>query len=50
MNDTEATRVVSSLKSFLKDRFNLKLDQERESVTKADIEKGSDFKGATCGF
>jgi len=46
MNDAEATRVVSSLKSFLKDRFNLKLDQERESVTKADIEKGSDFKGA----
>ncbi len=44
--DVKATRVVSSIKSFLGDRFNLKLDQERESVTKADIEKGSEFKGA----
>ncbi|OEK01126.1 TIGR00341 family protein [Roseivirga sp. 4D4] len=45
-NDIHSTRVLGSVRAFLKDRFNLKLDQERESVTKADIEKGAEFKGA----
>lgn len=45
-NDVHSTRVLGSVKAFLKDRFNLKLDQERESVTKAEIEKGAEFKGA----
>ena len=44
--DLQTQRVWSSLKAFFKDRFNLKQDQERESVTKADIAKGTEFKGA----
>lgn len=42
----EQKRVLNSLRLFLKDRFNLKQDQERESITKADIAKGTEFKGA----
>ena len=44
--DVQTRRVWNSLKLFFKDRFNLKEDQERESVTKAEIAKGTEFKGA----
>lgn len=44
--DAKQQRVWSSLKAFFKDRFNLREDQERESVTKADIAKGTEFRGA----
>ena len=44
--DIQTRRVWKALKDFFKDRFNLKEDQERESVTKADIAKGTEFKGA----
>ncbi len=43
--DSSLTRLVKSLKLFFKDRFDLHEDKERESVTKADIAKGSEFKG-----
>lgn len=46
MIDNQTLRVWHSLKAFFKDRFNLKQDQERESVTKADIANGTVFKGA----
>ena len=45
--DAKVARLSASIRDFFKDRFNLKLDQERESVTKADIAKGTEFKGAT---
>lgn len=43
--DSSLDRLVRSLKLFFKDRFDLHEDKERESVTKADIAKGSEFKG-----
>ncbi len=43
--DSSLIRLVRSLKLFFKDRFDLHEDKERESVTKADIAKGSEFKG-----
>lgn len=43
--DSTLSRLINSLKLFFKDRFDLHEDKERESVTKADIAKGSEFKG-----
>lgn len=43
--DSSLQRVIKALKLFFKDRFDLHEDKERESVTKADIAKGSEFKG-----
>ncbi|MDA0195796.1 MAG: TIGR00341 family protein [Bacteroidetes bacterium] len=39
-------RFWAALKDFMKDRFNLHEDAERESTTISDIKKGVEFKGA----